>query len=136
MSSRSDSSVSCGTPGHPGYGGLMTETQTQVGVRRNRAWTSPKAIFLLGVVIIPTILAITTTAWASPNDADYVRMAFASVIGATVAVVTVVALWILFVLRRNPYLFWYTLGSVVIIAIQMNAISSAAHTLLDRLALS
>ena len=114
----------------------MTDTQTQVGVRRNRAWNSPSAIFLLGVVIIPTILAIATTARTSPDDADYVRMAFATVIGATVAIVTVVGLWVFFLRRRSPYLFWYTLGAVVVVAMQVSFIFGAADTLLDRLAMS
>lgn len=114
----------------------MTDTQTQVGMRRNRVWTSPSAIFLLGVVIIPGLLGIAANSWTSPDDADYVRMAFASVIGATVAIVTVVGLWVFFLRRRSPYLFWYTLGAVVVVAIQVSIISGAADTLLYRLAMS
>ena len=114
----------------------MTDTRTQVGVRRNRAWNSPTTIFLLGVLLVPALLSIAANSWTSPDDADYVRMAFASVIGATVASVTVVGLWVFYLRRRSPYLFWYTLGVVIVVAIQMSTISGAADTLLYRLAMS
>lgn len=114
----------------------MTDTQTQVGVRRNRAGTSPTAVFLLGVVIIPALLSFTANAWSEPDAADFVRMAFATVIGATVAIGTVVGLWVFFLRRRSPYLFWYTLGAVFAVAMQVSFIFGAAETLLYRLALS
>lgn len=114
----------------------MTDTKTQVGVRWNRAWTSPSAVFAFGVLIIPGLLSIAANSWSEPDAADYVRMAFATVIGATVAIVTVVGLWVFFLRRRSPYLFWYTLGAVVVVAMQVSFIFGAADTLLDRLAMS
>lgn len=114
----------------------MTDTKTQVGVRRNRAWTSPKAVFVLGVVIIPALLSLTANAWSEPDAADFVRMAFATVIGATVAIGTVAAQYVYFLRRRTPYLFWYTLGAVAVVAMQVSFIFGAADTLLYRLALS
>lgn len=114
----------------------MTDTKTQVGVRRNRAWTSPKAIFVVGVLLVPALLSIAANSWSEPDPADFVRMAFATVIGATVAIVTVVAQYVYFVVRRAPYLFWYTLVAAVVVAMQVSFIFGAADTLLYRLALS
>jgi len=114
----------------------MTDTQTQVGVRRNRAWNSPTTIFLLGVLLVPGLLGIAANSWSEPHAADFVRMAFATVIGATVAIGTVVGLWVFFLRRRSPYLFWYTLGAVFAVAMQVSFVFGAAETLLYRLALS
>jgi len=58
------------------------------------------AIFVTGVILVPVLLSILSNSWSAPDDAAYIRMAFATVAGQTIAVITVVALLIAMVVRR------------------------------------
>lgn len=114
----------------------MSETKARVRRRWDtNLWSAP-SIFGIGVLLIPGLLSILAHSWGAPAAADYVRMAFATVSGSTVAIATVVGLWVFFLRRRSPYLFWYGLGAAVMVAIQLALISGAATVLLEQLGLS
>ncbi len=114
----------------------MSETKTPTRVWRRQTFWSPQTFVGIGVLLVPSLLRIAATAWAGQDAAGYVCVAFADVIGATIAIVTVVALFAFFVRRRSPYLFWYGLGAAVVVAVEVSFISGAANELLFQLTLS
>lgn len=93
---------------------------------------------MTGVLLIPMTLGIIFNSWSAPDADDYVRMAFAQVAGATVAIVTVVALVVQRIVRRSTVgdISWFTLIAVVITAWQVVNLSRAADFLLAGLDLS
>ena len=101
-----------------------------------RGFSAP--LLLVGaLVVVPVALSLLTNSWSAPDDEDYVRMAFANVAGATLAIATVVGLLVDRIVRRaTPS----TIGIFLVIALvvvpyELNAISRAGDLLLDRLAL-
>jgi hypothetical protein len=82
-------------------------------------------------------LAIAFNSWDAPDDGGYVRMAFASVAGSTVALLIVLALFIERVARKASAASIAVYGAiaVVVIAYQVQLLASAAELLLWRLSL-
>lgn len=91
---------------------------------------------MFGVVVVPSIIVALSTSYDAPDDLAYVRMAFAQVIGATIAVGTVVGLVVQRIVRRSPIfdILWFAFIAVVITAWQAAGMMGAADTLLTRLA--
>jgi len=94
-------------------------------------------ILVFGVLLIPMTLAVAFNSYDAPDAIAYVRMAFAQVAGATIAILTVLGLLVHRVARRSPAstIGWFGMLSVVIAAWQFSVLSSAAATLLSRLGL-
>ena len=105
---------------------------TQTGTQKRRA-VSPVLIGFVGMIIVPFFIVLATNSWDVPGAADFVRMAFGTVIAATLA--TVAAWWLAFnrmkAGRSDRYWFWGVAGIVTLSS--MGSISSAAETLLVQL---
>jgi hypothetical protein len=94
-------------------------------------------ILVVGVLLVPLVLVVLTTSYDAPDDLAYIRMAFAQVANATIAIVTVVGLLAQRVLRRSPLrgIAWFAFIAVVVSASQLSTMVNAAETLLTRLAM-
>lgn len=86
----------------------------------------------------PLVLMLFFNHWDEPPDVDYVQMAFISVAGATVAIVTVLGLLVDRILRRasvSTIAIFAAIALVVTIA-QIQSLGYASGLLLQRLSLS
>ncbi|TFC95200.1 MULTISPECIES: hypothetical protein [Cryobacterium] len=105
---------------------------TQTGTQKRRA-VSPVLIGFVGMIIVPFFIVLLTNSWDAPDAADFVRMAFGTVIASTLA--SVAAWWLAFnrmkAGRSDRYWFWGVAGIVTLSSI--GSISSAAEALLVRL---
>ena len=105
---------------------------TQTGTQKRRA-VSPVLIGFAGIIIVPFFIVLATNSWDAPDAADFVRMAFGTVIASTLA--SVAAWWLAFnrvkAGRSDRYWFWGVAGIVTLSSI--GSISSAAETLLVQL---
>lgn len=99
---------------------------------------SASVILVVGVFLVPLAVAAIFNSWTAPDPIDYVRMAFAQVAGAMIAMGTVVGLVVHRIVRRSPGrdIAWFTLIAVAIIYFQVGNLSNAATTLLSRLGVS
>ena len=61
-------------------------------------------ILVLGVLAVPIALGVIFNSYDTPDAASFVRMAFAQVAGATIAIGTAAGLFIQRIVRRNPIL--------------------------------
>ncbi|TFD35934.1 hypothetical protein E3T40_07185 [Cryobacterium sp. TMT1-19] len=105
---------------------------TQTGTQKRSA-VSPVFIGFLGMIIVPFCIVLSTTSWDAPDGADFVWMAFGTIIASTLA--TVAAWWLAFnrmkAGRRDRYWFWGVAGIVTLSSI--GSIFSVAETLLAQL---
>ncbi|TFD35946.1 hypothetical protein E3T40_07245 [Cryobacterium sp. TMT1-19] len=105
---------------------------TQTSTQKRRA-VSPILIGFVGMIIVPFSVVLATNSWDAPDAADFVRMAFSTVIASTLA--SVAAWWLALnrmkAGRSDRYWFWGVAGIVTLSAI--GSISSAAETLLVQL---
>jgi hypothetical protein len=95
-------------------------------------------ILLVGaLVVVPVTLGLLTTSWSTPDDAAFVRMAFASVAGATLAIATVLGLLVDRIIRRATVstIAIFAVIALVVVPWQLRIISDAADLLLVRLSL-
>jgi len=103
---------------------MTTQTST-----RKRRTVSPVLIGFAGMIIVPFGIVIATNSWDAPDAADYVRMAFGTVIASTLA--TVAAWWLAFnrmkAGRSDRYWFWGVAGIFTLSAI--GSITGAAEKL-------
>ncbi|WP_435748462.1 hypothetical protein [Microbacterium sp. PMB16] len=113
----------------------QTETRPAPGTRL-RGFSSG-FILVIGVVLIPMGLGLAFNSWSAPDADAYVRMAFAQVAGATVAIVTVVGLVVQRIVRRSSVgdIAWFALIAVVITTWQVTGLSRTADFLLNGLGL-
>ena len=98
-----------------------------------RLWGfSAGVILVTGVMVIPFAITAIFMSYSAPDAAAYVRMAFASVAGATIAIITVLGLLIHRIVRRSPFgtIAWFAVIAVLITWWQLAGISSVANTLL------
>ena len=104
----------------------------QTTTRKRRA-VSPALIGFVGMIIIPFSIVFATNSWDAPDAADFIRMAFGSVIASTLA--TVAAWWLALnrmkAGRSDRYWFWGVAGVFTFAAI--GNITGAAETLLTQL---
>jgi len=105
---------------------------TQMSTQTRRA-VSPILIGFVGMIIVPLCIVIATNSWDAPDAADYVRMAFGTVIASTVS--TVAAWWLALKRmktgRSDRYWFWGVAGIFTCSAI--SSITIAAEKLLTAL---
>lgn len=66
-----------------------------------RLWGA-SLLLVAGVLVIPALLAILANSYSAPDAAAYVRMAFATVAGQTIAIVTVAGLLASRIISRAP----------------------------------
>lgn len=111
----------------------QTATRPVPGVRL-RGFSSA-IVLVIGVLIVPMAITVAFNSWTPPDAHDYVRMAFAQVAGAVVAMTTAVGLFIHRVVRRSPLGETISFGAIaaVIVAWQVSNLSFAADMLLQRL---
>jgi hypothetical protein len=90
-----------------------------------------------GLVVVPTALMLLFGQSSAPDDAAYVRMAFATVASSTLAIATVVGLLIDRLIRRATVstIAIFAVIALVVVPWQLHIISSAADTLLIRLSM-
>ncbi len=109
----------------------MSSLATQRRVTGFRGF-SGTAVLVFGVFVVPMALAFATNSWTAPDAAAYVRMAFGTVAGATVAISTVVGLLVHRILRRAPLATIMTFAGIALVVLcrQLSAIGGAAQRLL------
>ncbi|MFB7883421.1 hypothetical protein [Microbacterium sp. NPDC056057] len=115
----------------------MTDVATKPRPGTSLRGFSAPLILLGGLVIVPIGLALLTTGYEAPDDAASVRMAFASVAGATVAIITVLGLLVDRIVRRASLstIAIFAVIALVVVPWQLSAVSRTADLLLTRLAL-
>ncbi|KQZ85565.1 hypothetical protein ASD56_04415 [Microbacterium sp. Root166] len=96
---------------------------------------SAGVILVVGVMVVPFAITAIFMSYSAPDAADYVRMAFASVAGATIAIITVLGLLIHRIVRRSPLgtIAWFAFIAVLIGSWQLAGISSRVSSLLTTL---
>ena len=105
----------------------------QMNTRKRRA-VSPVMIGFIGMIVVPLGIVLATNSWNAPDAAAYVRMAFGTVIGATVSVT---AAWWLAINRmkaggRDRYWFWGVAGIFTLSAIgSINGASEKLTSLIN-----
>jgi hypothetical protein len=101
-----------------------------------RGFSAP-LLLLFGLVIVPGALSLLSTPAGAPTDEDYVRMAFSTVAGATVAILSVAGLLVDRIVRRAKAstIVLFAAIALVVVPWQLSMISSAADLLLVRLSL-
>jgi len=94
----------------------------------------PASLLLLGgVVLVPTLLTFVFNSWEAPNAEAYVRMAFASVAGSAIAIVTVFSVLISRLRERFSTVVVCAVIAVVVTYYSFNAIDRAGAFLLGGL---
>lgn len=101
-------------------------TQTTVPKLRT---APPVMIGFVGMILVPLAIVIVANSWTAPDAADYVRMAFSTVIASLVAVASA---WWLAVNRmkaggRDRY--WYWALAVIFTFSAFSSINAAAERL-------
>lgn len=73
--------------------------------RRSRSestpWVTYLCILIAGVLVVPLALAVAFNSWAAPDDAAYIRMAFATVAGQTISILAAAGLLIVSIARKQ-----------------------------------
>ena len=90
-------------------------------------------ILLCGLLLVPAAIALAANSWTAPDAAAYVRMAFASVAGTVVAVVSVLVLLVDRLVKRAPAGNMVAL-TVVALVWASSTLATASDVLLQRLA--
>ena len=113
----------------------MSETVQQSMPGTRLRGFSGSVILVLGVLVIPMALVMIFNSYTAPDAGAYIRMAFAQVAGATIAIITVVGLLLHRVVRRSPpsTIAWFTFIALIIGSWQIAAFDRAATFLLSGL---
>ena len=95
-------------------------------------------ILVLGVLVVPIALAVVFNSYTAPDADAYVRMAFAQVAGATIAIGTSLGLVVHRIARPSPIrdTAWFGVIAVVVIAWQVSNIARTSDFLLTGLGLA
>ena len=101
--------------------------------RKSLLWTSRSFIFVAGVFVIPWVLGLALNSWGPLTAESAIVMAFATVAGQTIAIVTAVVVVVLSFVRRIASVS-LTISVVVGIVVVLAALSnmSAASDLLQQ----
>lgn len=115
----------------------MSATTTRPAPGTRLRGFSSGLILVAGVIAAPFALALIFNSYEAPDAAAYVRMAFAQVAGATIAIATVIGVVVQRIVRRSGFvdIAWFAFLALVITLWQVAGLSSAAQTLLTRLGL-
>lgn len=119
----------------------MRQTMTDTAIRpapgtRLRGYSSG-LILVTGVMLVPLAIGFLFNSWDAPDAAAYVRMAFAQVAGATIAIGTVAGLLLQRIIRRTSagQIACFAFIAVAVTTTQLFTISNGVTTLLARLGL-
>jgi hypothetical protein len=115
----------------------MTDVATKPRPGTSLRGFSAPILLVGGLVVVPTALLLLFGQSSAPDDAAYVRMAFASVAGATLAIATVLGLLVDRIIRRATVstIAIFAVIALVVVPYELRTISLAADTLLVRLSL-
>jgi xanthine/uracil permease len=99
-----------------------------------KGWSAP-VVLVIGVIVIPVALSVVSGNVSEPDENSYIRMAFATVAGATVAIVSVMGLLLDRIIRRasTATIAILSVIALVVVSWEVNAIRGAGETLLIRL---
>jgi hypothetical protein len=113
----------------------MTDVATKPRPGTSLRGFSAPIILLTGLVLVPMGLALAANSYGPPDDAAYVRMAFASVAGAAIAIGAVVGLVVDRIVRRASVSTIAIFGVIALVVVpwQLSIVSNAADLLLVRL---
>lgn len=112
---------------------MRTETPNATDTRRRFGW-SP-VILVGGVLVAPFLLTLAFNSYGPPDDMAYVRMAFASVAGHTIAIIACLAT-LVYAYRHPGGRTAFTITTIVcgfLIMQSTGGMSSASELLLQRL---
>ena len=110
----------------------MSDVATSTPTTNRRK--SPASLLLVGgIVLVPALLTFVFNSWEAPDAEAYVRMAFASVAGSTLAIITVFAVLISRLRERFSTVAIYAVIAVVVTYYSFNAIDRAGAFLLGGL---
>lgn len=96
-------------------------------------WRGYGSILVVGVILVPLALVFACNSWGAPDDAAYVRMAFAQVAGSTVAIMTAVGVAVASRIRRTGATTALGILALFVTLTMIGSINTAAATLLQRL---
>ncbi|GAA2074413.1 hypothetical protein [Microbacterium hatanonis] len=115
----------------------MSQTATRPAPGTRLRGFSSGVILVLGVMVIPLALVAVFNSYDAPDAAAYVRMAFAQVAGATIAIGTVAGLVVQRIIRRSSAgdVAWFAFIALVVTAWQVSNLSRTADFLLTGLGL-
>ncbi|WP_345752874.1 hypothetical protein [Microbacterium rhizophilus] len=101
---------------------------------RLRGW-SASVILVLGVFFVPMAIAFALNSWDAPDAEAYVRMAFATVAGQTIAIATVLGLLVSRIIARADVatISTFAIIALVVTGLALSSIGSAGTQLLQRL---
>jgi xanthine/uracil permease len=115
---------------------MSSDTVVQRPEAGARPWSfSGGVILVLGVVLVPMALVVIFNSHSAPDADAYVRMAFAQVAGATIAITTVFGLLVHRIVRRSPIstIAWFAFIALVVGSWQIASINRSADFLLTGL---
>ena len=108
--------------------------EAQVAVTPDRLpWTRYAPIGLTGVFIVPILLMVIFNSYGPPGPAEYVQMAFATVAGCVIAILTMTGLTVASFMLKSKSRISLTVVSAVLITASLSNIASAGELLLQRL---
>ena len=110
----------------------MSDVATRPDTTSRRKSFAP-VVLVGGVVVVPTLLTFVFNSWEAPDAEAFVRMAFASVAGATIAIVAAVAVLISRIGERFSRVAVYAVIAVVVVYYSVSAIDRACVFLLTGL---
>ena len=109
------------------------ETELPAVVRRPRR-VSRWAVFVVGVIVIPLVLNVSLNSYGALTVDGAVRMAFATVAGQTIAILSAIAIVVLTVKRYAiPSVIATTVIAAVITCTAVSIMAGAGDLLLIRL---
>lgn len=96
------------------------------------------AILPSGVILIPMAIGLIFNSYEAPDAEAYVRMAFAQVAGATIAIITVLGMLLHRIVRGSPRseVAWFGFLALVIVSLSIDGINRTADFLLTGLGVS
>lgn len=110
----------------------MTTTAPPAARRARLYPLRPLGILLVGVILVPAAITLLTNSWDAPGSADYVRMAFGTVAGQTIAILTALAVLVVSLVRRIAIgaILANAFVALIVIVLAAGNIARAGHMLL------
>lgn len=103
--------------------------EPRVTVARTPFWRSRTAILLAGVFVIPSLLALALNSYGALTVDSAIRMAFTTVAGQTIAILSGLGALVMTVVRRAPWpgiLFFSALAVIISVWAVVGMVEAAA----------
>lgn len=115
----------------------VAEVEPRVSPARTPFWRSRTAILLTGALVIPTLLALALNSYGPLTADTAIRMAFATVAGQTIAILSAIAALAVTLIRRAPWpgILFFSVVAIFIAVWAFNSMTDAAVLLQTRLEL-